>query len=250
MGRDHHRGSEPVQFLEQVHQAQRHAVVDVAGRLVGEQKLGPADDGARDRDALLLSARKGRGPRFHLVLEADPGEQLGDVAAHFRSAHSGDAQRQRDVVERGKVRKQLEFLEHDPHLAAQRRQGRARERRDVAPEQGDDPPGRLQRQVEELEQRGFARAAFPGQEVERTLGEREGHVLQDFGPESVTESRVLEANDVVVGRLLHDARAPKLNSWRSAFIPRDNGTGHGPSLAAGRSPIHPAAGCQFVGKII
>ena len=56
----HERGAEPVHLLEQAQQPQRHRVVDIAGRLVGEQQVGPRDDGARDGDALLLATRKRR----------------------------------------------------------------------------------------------------------------------------------------------------------------------------------------------
>src|SRR3546814_7613013 len=40
---DDHGGADLVQLLEEIEQAHRHAVVEVAGRLVGEQQAGPSD---------------------------------------------------------------------------------------------------------------------------------------------------------------------------------------------------------------
>ena len=60
--RDHDRGSEPVQLDEQAQKATRHLRVDVAGRLVREQHLWLADDGARDGCPLLLPTRQFKRP--------------------------------------------------------------------------------------------------------------------------------------------------------------------------------------------
>src|SRR4051794_21779590 len=48
VGGDHHCGAGPVQLDEQAQQALRQAGIDVAGRLVGEQKLRARNDRARD----------------------------------------------------------------------------------------------------------------------------------------------------------------------------------------------------------
>jgi hypothetical protein len=54
VGRDDDRSSKPVQLDEQTQQPARHLRVDVTGRLVGEQNLRLADDGACDGRALLF----------------------------------------------------------------------------------------------------------------------------------------------------------------------------------------------------
>ena len=54
----------------------RHFGVDIAGRLVGDEQLGPVDHRAGDRDALLLSARQRRRAGARAVGEPDPGEHF------------------------------------------------------------------------------------------------------------------------------------------------------------------------------
>jgi len=57
--RDHDDGDAGfVQLLEQAHEFNAGAGVEVAGRFVGEQHFRPADERAGDGDPLLLSARK------------------------------------------------------------------------------------------------------------------------------------------------------------------------------------------------
>ena len=80
MGRDDHRGAEPVEFDEQPEQPARQARIDIAGRLVGEQQFRANDERARDRRALLFAAGKDGRRGVHPVAEADPAQKLD----HFR----------------------------------------------------------------------------------------------------------------------------------------------------------------------
>ena len=48
MCRDHHRGSNSVQFFQQMHQPHGDTVVNIAGRFIRQQDMGTGDDGARD----------------------------------------------------------------------------------------------------------------------------------------------------------------------------------------------------------
>ncbi len=81
VGGDDHRGAEPVQLDEQPQQPVGDDRIDIAGRLVGEQQFGPADDGAGDGGALLLAAGQHLGIGMDAVAEPDPAEQVGDVLA-------------------------------------------------------------------------------------------------------------------------------------------------------------------------
>ena len=88
--------------------------------------LGPGDDRAGDGDALLLAARQGRRARAGAVGETNPGQHLAHRPFDFLLVTAGDAQRQRDIVERGKMPDQAKVLEHHADPAAIVGQGFAR----------------------------------------------------------------------------------------------------------------------------
>ena len=144
VGGDDHRGAELVQRIEQMEQPVRHFRIDIAGRLVGDQQFGPADHGAGDGDALLLAARQGRRAGAGAVGEADPGEHLADRRLQILVLDPGDPQRQRDIVEGGKMRDQPEILEDDADPPAEAGQAVARHGDDVLAEQPDQAAARPQ----------------------------------------------------------------------------------------------------------
>ena len=92
------------------------AGVEVAGGLVGEDDLGPAEQRAADRDPLLLPTRElGRTVR-EAVAEADglhDGVEPGRVGLG-----AGQRHRQRHVLERVERRDQVVGLEDEPELVA------------------------------------------------------------------------------------------------------------------------------------
>ena len=104
--------------VQPVHQAEDvlgRLAVEVARRLVGDDQRRVGDDRARDRDALLLAARKLGGIVLHPVGEAPP------ARAPLRRARAGapapgrrvSSQRQLDVLERGQHRHQVVELENE-----------------------------------------------------------------------------------------------------------------------------------------
>src|SRR3984885_1070748 len=76
VGGDDHRRARFVELDEQPQQALTEIGIDVAGGLVGEQKLRPRDHRARNRRALLLAAGEDRRQRAHAVSQPDPLQQL------------------------------------------------------------------------------------------------------------------------------------------------------------------------------
>ena len=129
VGDDEHRGAGAVDPVEQLHDPDRGHRVEVAGRLVGEQQRRVVDEGAGDRDALLLAAGELVGVVVDLRLQADEAQDLGHLAADLRARLADHLQRVGDVVVDGAVGQQLEVLEHGPDPAAQVRRavvGRAR----------------------------------------------------------------------------------------------------------------------------
>ena len=88
VGRHDDRRAEPVERGEQTHQAVRHVGIDIAGRLVGNEQLGPVDHRPGDGDALLLPAGQRRRAGAGAVGEPDPGQHLAhrplDIARRSR----------------------------------------------------------------------------------------------------------------------------------------------------------------------
>ena len=96
--------------------------VERARDLVEQHQLGVHRERAGDRDALLLAAREPVRVLLRLLREADPAQQR-HRAILRRVARQAErlARRERDVLEHRHVREQVERLEDDADLAAQRR---------------------------------------------------------------------------------------------------------------------------------
>ena len=90
--------------------------VEAAGRLVGQQHRGPHDEGARQRDALLLAARQHARIVAQPLAQADPLQHLGGQRARVVAAQQ--LERQHHVLQRVQVAEQLEALEHEAQLVA------------------------------------------------------------------------------------------------------------------------------------
>ena len=91
--------------------------VEVSGRLVGEQDGGLVDDGARDRDALLLTARELVRVATGLAAESHHLEHVRNRLLDEALALADHLQAERDVVEDGLLRQQAEVLEDDAEIA-------------------------------------------------------------------------------------------------------------------------------------
>ena len=160
--------AELVELGKQPHQPQRQFRIDVAGRLVGEQDIGPPDHRAGNRGALLFAARQQRRQRVHALAQPHPFEQFGDIVA-IRALPAGRARAAaapRSRTSSGgraggipgtRCRCGGAFRAANP--------GRARRRR--APNMRHRAARRLQRQQQQAQQRGLARAGRAGEEMER-----------------------------------------------------------------------------------
>ncbi len=108
-----------IELLEDVHDLDARARIEVSGRLVGEDDRRLVDERARDRDALLLTARQLVRKVVKALAEADDLERLHGAAVTLGRLHLRPAvveQGQLDVVERRGPRQQVEALEHEPDL--------------------------------------------------------------------------------------------------------------------------------------
>ena len=199
---DHHGGAQPVHLLEQLHQPLGLHVVQVAGRFIGQQQVGPADHRARDRHPLLLAAGQFRRPRARLLRQPHPAQHLAHVGADLAFRPAGDAQRQRHVVERRQVRQQAEVLEHHADAPAQPRQQPALGGLDVGAEQRQPAAGRPDRQVHQPQQAGLAGARRPEQPAERAVRQHEAEIVQHLwsrpGISALAGSAVPEPHSVEI----------------------------------------------------
>ena len=182
VGRDDHGRAQPVERREQMEQPLRHLRIDIAGRLVGDQQVGPVDHRARDRDALLLAARQRRRARAGPVAKADPGEHFAHRSLDLVLAGAADAQRQGDIVERREMADQAEILEHHPDPPTEARQRIARRIAEFLAEQADAPARRPLGQIKQLQQRRLARARRAGEKIKASVGERKSRSRSTSAP--------------------------------------------------------------------
>ncbi len=134
------RRAEPRVLLEQmVDDRLAGGAVEIAGRLVGQQQRRAGDEGARDRDALLLAARQLAGIVPQAMPEPDPSQRR--LGQREGVAMPSQFERDRDVLARRHRRQQVKALEHDPDMTPpQPRQPAFVEAAQVLPGH-DDPPG-------------------------------------------------------------------------------------------------------------
>src|SRR3954454_12925484 len=95
--------------------------VQVRERLVEEEDLGLADDGAADGDALALAAREVLGLAGEQRPEVQDAGGLVDLGAAFGLRHAGEAQGEAHVVGHGHVRVEGVGLEDHGEAAVRRR---------------------------------------------------------------------------------------------------------------------------------
>src|SRR5262245_23311995 len=164
---DQNRGAEAVELDEQAQEATAHLRVDVAGGLVGEEKLRLVDDCTRYCRALLLPARQHGRSGMHAVAEAHPLQQVGHVLLVVRRPLAGYPERHGDVLPGRHVVEQAEVLEHDADAPSQLGAPGRRDAADVLAEQRKRSARRLDRHEKQPQQRGLPRSGRTGEEMER-----------------------------------------------------------------------------------
>ena len=103
-------------------------------------------------------------------------------------------ERQGDIVEGRQMIQQPEILEHHPDAAAEGRQVAAPGGGQFGAEQGDQAPAGRLGDIDQLQQRGLARARKAGQEGERARLQRETDIAQHFGARAIAHADIFKAN--------------------------------------------------------
>jgi hypothetical protein len=154
--RDHHdRATGGGDLPQQREDLGARALVEVPGRLVGEDHGRVVDERPCDREALLLAAAELVRRRARDVREPEP---LDEPASAL--ARAGQPRREQDVALAGQLRQQVEELEDEADMvASQGAQLALRGARDAPP--GDDDLARVGavEPAEQVQERGLARPA-------------------------------------------------------------------------------------------
>jgi hypothetical protein len=145
------------------------------------------------------------------VAETDPVEHVENGLRQIVLAHARHAQRQRDIVIGGQVIDQAEILENHTQTAAEGRQLRARLGDYIASEHADRAARRTLREIEQFQQRGLARPARAGEEIEPTGKQSEGQIAQNLTVRAVAKADIVEARDLFLAPVhsaVHRASPP------------------------------------------
>ena len=186
---------EPIERGEQVQQPLGHFGIDISGRFVGDEQLGPIDDCPGDCNALLFAPRQCRRPGARTVGKTDPGEHFPNRPFNLFLRGSGNAQRKRNIVECRQVPNKPKILEHDADAAAERGQGLARRLTQFFAEEPNPSAGRSLGKVEKLEERRLARSRGTGEKIEACSRETKIEISQDFGARAVAQADAVEFGD-------------------------------------------------------
>ena len=192
---DQHAGAALGQFGEQIHDFGRQRRIEIAGRLVGDQKGRLADDRAGDADALLFAGRELGRQRALAGAEFQPLEHGAHPLADLRTAHAAQDQRQGDVVEHAAVGQQAVVLEHHADLAPVHRDLAAAHLQQIAlGEQHRAAAGPLG-EVDQPEQRALAGPRVPGDEQHLAGGDVEVDVRQRDAAAGVLLADIVESQN-------------------------------------------------------
>ena len=112
------------------------------------------------------------------MLQADPLQHLERLALLLRRRHAEHARHERDVLEHGLVRDQLEVLEHEAERAAVGLHLARRQRREIAAADDEPPFGRQLLAEQQPQQRRLAGAARAGQEHELAFVDAQRQLAQ------------------------------------------------------------------------
>jgi hypothetical protein len=113
---------------------------------------------------------------------------------------------------------QGEILEHHPDPAAKPGQPLARHRDDILAEQPDEAPARPLGEIEQLQQRGLARAGRARQKIETALAQREGQVGKRFSARPVAQTDIVELDDTACSGQNHLRSLSPLQQWHGESL--------------------------------
>jgi len=196
--RQYNGGSKFIQFIEQMEKFEGRFFVDIARRLVGEQKPRLGNHGARNRHALLLAARKLRRIRIHSLAHADPFQKLLRVAFDIHFIHVRQAQRQGGIFPRRQMGNKPEILKNDAQFAAHFGAFFARKAGKGFPEKSDLPRAGRFLLIDKAHKGGFSRAACAREETKLPIVHHKGYMVQNIAFWRKRQAYVFEGKQHIV----------------------------------------------------
>src|SRR5437868_482852 len=155
-------------------------LVEITGRLVGEQEARLQDESAGERHALLLAAGQLPGPVIEAVTQADQLEHLASDARRLLARQPADQRRHGGVVQRGELREQVVELEDEADVAvAEARQRLLSHLERVLAVVEDVAGGRRIERSDDVQEGALAHAAWPDQGRHFPGPQRERCAAQD-----------------------------------------------------------------------
>ena len=183
-----------VDAFEQLHDADGVLVVEVAGRLIGDQDLRSVDQCAGDGRTLLLAAAQLARVGIVLVAETDALEHLRDIGADLRGGFTGDQLGEADVLVDGTVLKEAKVLEDDAEAATVLRDMAALHVLQCELVDDDLALRRLELLREEADERGFTGAAAPDDEAELAIRDGEADIAEGLNAVFIAFGNVFNFN--------------------------------------------------------
>src|SRR4051812_25757289 len=143
VGRDEDRSTDAVDPVKELHDTYARVRVEIPGWLVGDEDRRLGDEGAGDRDPLLLATRELIWKRLSLISETDELQDLGHLRADGPSFLARHLHCVGDVLRGGLVREELEVLKDAAYVPAVPGHVSAWDSRELYATHADGPIGRL-----------------------------------------------------------------------------------------------------------
>ena len=158
-------------------------------------RLGPPDDRTADGDQLALAHGQFAGRLLDRFTEAQPAQQLADMAGDLLVVGAGEPQRQGHVLERAEMVEQAEILEHHADAPLQAAGLGPVELGGVAAEEVKVAAADRLGQRQDTQERGLAGTAGADEEVEAAGRQSQPDVVQHLGTVAVAHRDVVQLQD-------------------------------------------------------
>ena len=165
-----------MEFRELQAGADTEGGVEVGERLVEEEDLGVADDGAADGDTLALAAGELFGLAIEESFEVEDAGGFGDFLRTLGCGDAGELERERHIVRDGHVRVEGVALEDEGEAALCRW-----DVIDADAIEEEVAGGDVFKAGDEAQQRGFAAAGWADEDGELLVVDGEIDAAQDLG---------------------------------------------------------------------